>query len=50
MIPTHVLLVVLALLAVAFPVWPWSQRFGWYPVIAAGMTLVFIEILYLLRW
>jgi hypothetical protein len=47
---TPTLLAVLLVLIVGVPVWPWSRDFGWYPVGIAGLALVILELLILLRW
>ncbi len=43
------LLIILILLIGAFPTWPYSRGWGYYPSGGLGLILIIILILYLLR-
>jgi hypothetical protein len=42
-------LILLILLIGAFPTWPYSRGWGYYPSSGLGLVLVIIIVLYLLR-
>ncbi len=44
-----VLIVILVLLIGAFPAWPYSRGWGYYPSGGLGMVLIIVLVLYLLH-